>query len=74
MAKFEIIRQFTGARGVIRRGAVVTDPDWRNLGSLIRTGYVREVVETDPPAETPAVIESPPAKPKPATKKSGAKP
>ena len=48
--KYEILKTFTG-RGVIKRGAVVEDPNWKNLGSLIRTGYVREVPD-DAPAET----------------------
>lgn len=47
MAKYRIRRTFA-SKEVLSRGAIIENPSWRNLGSLLRSGYV-EVVKDEPP-------------------------
>ena len=44
MAKYEVLRAFP-AKNVIGRGQVIENPVFRNLGTLVRTGYLREITE-----------------------------
>lgn len=42
--KYQVLRTFPDKR-VLSRGAIVTDPEWRNLPQLIRNGYIKEIEE-----------------------------
>lgn len=45
MAKYIVLRPFP-AKEKMSRGQIIENPNWRNLPSLLSTGYLRVVEET----------------------------
>lgn len=60
--KYRVLRVWP-SKTFIRRGLVIEDPPWRNVGSLLRTKYI-EVVE-DPKPEVKEAKPLPTKKEKP---------
>lgn len=48
MVRYEVLRTFA-AKETIQRGQVIENPTYRNLGTLVRTGYLREITEEATP-------------------------
>lgn len=55
MAKYRVLRVWP-SKTKIRRGQVVEDPPWRNLGSLKRLRYIEEIGAPPVPEDRPKKV------------------